>query len=237
MVTDIHRGTLFGATKTLQPVVAKLIATPDAVIRLSPALADAILHFLSKFPDACFGLPFAFAQMDAFAEATARKRAKPRLPKRDGVHCIESGSVLPSATGGIFHSDPVVFGFRLRFFGSLSPIKRAGCVAVRISFTLLDADLRIDFRGRQLGMSEHGLDEANVRPVVVHQRRHRVSKQMTRTTLANLGLIDLASNQQSQSVEIDLLTQLMLSSTLPKRLRFRVQRTIVGLSAEFSHCF
>jgi hypothetical protein len=38
--------------KTPQPVVAKLIATPDAVSRLSPALADAILPFLNKFPDA-----------------------------------------------------------------------------------------------------------------------------------------------------------------------------------------
>ena len=109
MVTDIQRGTLFEATKTLQPVVAKLIATPDAVIRLSPALADAILHFLSKFPDACFGLPFAFAQMDAFAEVTASKRAKPRLSKRDGVYCIESGSDLPSATGSFGFAS---FGFR-----------------------------------------------------------------------------------------------------------------------------
>jgi len=62
--------------KTPQPVVAKLIATPDAVSRLSPALADAILPFLNKFPDACFGLPFAFALMLAFAKATASKRAK-----------------------------------------------------------------------------------------------------------------------------------------------------------------
>jgi hypothetical protein len=37
-------------------VVAKLIATPDAVSRLSPALADATLPFLNKFPDACFSL-------------------------------------------------------------------------------------------------------------------------------------------------------------------------------------
>jgi hypothetical protein len=42
--------------KTPQPFVAKLIATPDAVSRLSPALADAILPFLNKFPDACFFL-------------------------------------------------------------------------------------------------------------------------------------------------------------------------------------
>ena len=65
--------------KTPQPVVAKLIATPDAVSRLSPALADAILPFLNKFPDACFGLPFAFALMHDFAKATASKRAKSRV--------------------------------------------------------------------------------------------------------------------------------------------------------------
>jgi hypothetical protein len=63
--------------KTPQPFVAKLNATPDAVSRLSPALADAILPFLNKFPDACFGLPFTFALMLAFAKATASKRAKP----------------------------------------------------------------------------------------------------------------------------------------------------------------
>jgi hypothetical protein len=70
--------------KTPQPVVAKLIATPDAVSRLSPALADAILPFLNKFPDACFCLRLPFAQTHAFAKATASKRAKPRLSKRDG---------------------------------------------------------------------------------------------------------------------------------------------------------
>ncbi len=63
---------------TPQPVVAKLIATPDAVSRLSPALADAIIPFLNKFPDACFGLRLPFALMHAFANATASKRAKPR---------------------------------------------------------------------------------------------------------------------------------------------------------------
>lgn len=68
--------------KTPQPVVAKLIATPDAVSRLSPALADAILPFVNKFPDACFGLRLPFAPMHAFAKATASKRAKPHEHRR-----------------------------------------------------------------------------------------------------------------------------------------------------------
>jgi hypothetical protein len=66
--------------KTPQLVVAKPIATPDAVNRLSPALADAILPFLNKSPDACFGLRLPFAPMPAFAHATASKRAKPNEP-------------------------------------------------------------------------------------------------------------------------------------------------------------
>ncbi len=76
-------------------------------------------------------------------------------------------------------------------------------------FQLLDADLRIDFRGRQLGMPQHRLDEANVGPVVVHQCRHRVPKQMARTTLANLGLVNIATNQQRQGVGRDVLAQLI----------------------------
>ena len=68
--------------KTPQPVVAKLIATPDAVSRLSPALADAILPFLNKFPDACFCLRLPFAPMHTFANATASKRAKPHEPSK-----------------------------------------------------------------------------------------------------------------------------------------------------------
>ncbi len=73
--------------KTPQPFVANSLATPDAVSRLSPALADAILPFLNKFPDACFGLPFAFTLMHAFVKATARKRAKPSEPTM-GEHIL-----------------------------------------------------------------------------------------------------------------------------------------------------
>ena len=62
-----------------QPIVANLIATPDAIHSLSPALADTILPFLNKFPDGCFRLTFAFALMHAFAIATASKRPKSRL--------------------------------------------------------------------------------------------------------------------------------------------------------------
>jgi hypothetical protein len=80
--------------KTPQPVVANSLATPDAVNRLSPALADAIIPFLNKFPDACIGLPFAFALMHAFAKANASKRAKPRLSKRDAV-------ILPELFGSV----------------------------------------------------------------------------------------------------------------------------------------
>ena len=65
--------------------------TPNAISRLSPALADAILPFLNKFPDACFGLTFAFALMNAFAKATASKRAKfVQLPLMESV----TGGVL-----------------------------------------------------------------------------------------------------------------------------------------------
>jgi hypothetical protein len=45
-------------------------------------LADAILPFLNKFPDACFGLRLPFAPMHAFAQATASKRAKPYEHRR-----------------------------------------------------------------------------------------------------------------------------------------------------------
>lgn len=65
--------------KTPQPVVANLVATPDAVSRLSPALADAILPFLNKFPDACFGLPFSFAPMHAFAKGDCEQTSKAPL--------------------------------------------------------------------------------------------------------------------------------------------------------------
>ena len=71
--------------KTPQPFVANPIATPDAVIALSPALADAILPFLNKFPDACFGLRLPFAPMHTFAKATASKRAKPQDRRRAGI--------------------------------------------------------------------------------------------------------------------------------------------------------
>jgi hypothetical protein len=72
--------------KVPQPFVVNLVPTPDVAGRLPPALADAILPFLNKFPDACICLSFTFALMhfagswliqSAFAEATASKRAKP----------------------------------------------------------------------------------------------------------------------------------------------------------------
>ena len=65
---------------------------PSAAYR--QLLADATLPFLNKLPDACFCLRFAFALLHAFAKATASKRAKPRLSKRDGSDCTDSTSVL-----------------------------------------------------------------------------------------------------------------------------------------------
>ena len=65
--------------------MVNLVPTPDTVIALSPALADAILPVLNKFPDACICLSFTFALMhfagswlieSAVAIATASKRAK-----------------------------------------------------------------------------------------------------------------------------------------------------------------
>jgi hypothetical protein len=84
-ILELGASTCCWSNKKLRsPFVAKLTATPDAVIALSPALADAILPFLNKFPDACFGLRLPFAPMHAFAKATASKRAKPLEPSLDG---------------------------------------------------------------------------------------------------------------------------------------------------------
>lgn len=47
---------------------------------------------------------------------------------------------------------------------------------------------------------EHRLDEPDVGPVVVHQRRHRVAEQVARPTLADPRRIDVATHQERQGV-------------------------------------
>ncbi len=67
-------------------------------------------------------------------------------------------------------------------------------------FQFADADLCVDLRGLQLGMTEHGLDEADVGSVLQHQRGHRVTEQMARATFADVGRIDVFTDHLSQPV-------------------------------------
>lgn len=71
----------------------------------------------------------------------------------------------------------------------------------RVDFLqFLDAHLGIDFSRRELAMTEHGLNEPDVGPVVVHQRCHRVAKEVARATLAHVRPLNVAAYQQRKLI-------------------------------------
>ncbi len=60
--------------------------------------------------------------------------------------------------------------------------------------------MRVDLRGLQVRVPQHLLDKADVRAVVQHQRRHRVTEQVTRSGFAHIGLLDVFGYQAAQPI-------------------------------------
>ncbi len=63
-----------------------------------------------------------------------------------------------------------------------------------------DCSLGVELRRLDIRMTEHLLNTANVRSILVHQRCHRVTEQMARATLAQLGAGDITSHNPRQVV-------------------------------------
>jgi hypothetical protein len=88
--TDSAETSLRAATSSPQPFVAKLLAIPDAVGPLSPALADAIFPFLNKFPDACLAYLFLSPR---FTPTPKRLRANEQSPTNRRQSDVDSDNV------------------------------------------------------------------------------------------------------------------------------------------------
>lgn len=67
-------------------------------------------------------------------------------------------------------------------------------------FKQANADLRIDLRGGELGVAEHGLNHANVGSVFQHQGGHGVAEQVTAAVFADVGAVDGVAHQLRQSI-------------------------------------
>ena len=63
-----------------------------------------------------------------------------------------------------------------------------------------DRDLRVNLRGGQVGVAQHGLDEADVGPVLQHQGRHRVAEQVAGAGLADASTVDVVAHQLREPV-------------------------------------
>ena len=67
-------------------------------------------------------------------------------------------------------------------------------------FQLTDAHLRVDLRGREVGVAQHLLDVADVRSILQHQRGHGVAKEMAGSLLGDVGGVDVVAGELGQSV-------------------------------------
>lgn len=68
---------------------------------------------------------------------------------------------------------------------------------------LLDADLGINLRRRELGVPELLLDEPHVGPVLQHERRHRVPEQVAGPALAGLGPVNGVAQELRQPARLE----------------------------------
>ena len=64
----------------------------------------------------------------------------------------------------------------------------------------LNRDLGIDLGGVEVGVTEHGLDEADVGTVLQHVGGHGVAEEMAGTLYVESGLLDVAFDPGSQGV-------------------------------------
>ena len=68
---------------------------------------------------------------------------------------------------------------------------------------LAETDLGVDLRSIELGVSEYGLNGSYVRPVVVHERGHGVSVNVTCTRLADAGTLDVTTAVLGERIGIN----------------------------------
>lgn len=67
-----------------------------------------------------------------------------------------------------------------------------------------DCNLGIDLRRLDIGVTKDLLDDPDVGSVLVHQRRHRVTKKMACSGLAQLCVCDVFARDPSQLIAADL---------------------------------
>lgn len=60
--------------------------------------------------------------------------------------------------------------------------------------------MRVNLRRGQVGVTEHGLNEADVGATFEHQRGHGVTEEMARAALAEIGGIDPEARQVREMV-------------------------------------
>jgi hypothetical protein len=62
----------------------------------------------------------------------------------------------------------------------------------------LDGNVRVNLNRLQAGVSKHGLDEANVSPVLQHERCEGVAEEVATAGLAQPGGRDVPGNQSRE---------------------------------------
>src|SRR5579859_571284 len=72
---------------------------------------------------------------------------------------------------------------------------------------LADRDLRVDLRGGQLRVTQHRLDVTDVRAVLEHQSRHRVTEQVTRAALTEICGLNVSTHELREAVGCKRLAQ------------------------------
>ena len=65
---------------------------------------------------------------------------------------------------------------------------------------LLDGQVGVNLGRFQLGVTEHGLDEADVRAVFEHMGGGRMPEEMTAAALADVGPLHIFAHQLGQAV-------------------------------------
>ena len=71
---------------------------------------------------------------------------------------------------------------------------------------LLNRYVGVDLRAVQIGMTEHLLNETDVRSVLQHQGRHAMAKEVTRAALADIGFIHIVPHQVAEMIEAERLS-------------------------------
>lgn len=84
----------------------------------------------------------------------------------------------------------------LRTFADLGGRMRGGVHFLQ----LLDRQMGVNLGGLQLGVPEHGLDEADVCAVFEHQRGGRMPEEVTAAALADVGPLHVLAHQLGQAV-------------------------------------